>query len=61
MEQEKFPWEGKKTANVVITMTPAERDEVAAEAKRNGGMSISVYLRRLHHKAMGRIQEGGEK
>lgn len=59
METAKYPWEGSRTVQTQIRLTPAERDEIEEICRVQGGISIAEYLRRLHHKAMGRLKEGG--
>lgn len=60
MEKGKLIWEGVRNKRIILDVTEAEHNEIKEMCKIQGGLSISMYMRRLHHKSMGRLKEGDE-
>lgn len=56
MEAPKYPWEGVKSIQYQIRLTPAEKQELEKLCNANGGIKVGRYLVNLHHKAMGRLE-----
>lgn len=59
METATFPWDGVRSERIEIRVTPAELEEIRDICQKSGGISMITYFRTLHHKAMGRLKEGG--
>lgn len=60
MEAPKYPWEGVKSVQYQIRMTPAEKEELERLCAAMGGIKPGRYLLNLHHRVMGRLEGGRE-
>jgi hypothetical protein len=57
MHTEKFPWEEKRSKQIIVRLTVPEHEEIREVCRQRAIKSMGEYLRILHHKAMGRLKE----